>query len=189
MLREEMNASSLLAEMNASKQSSLHTALGLMRDETEGAGKTVKERTRRGGSNPKPGVDHTPPDSHPSTCIGTHADASRQQRMCLAASVTLCACAPRGSAVEARHAQERAYLRALILRYLEMESQHEACLFRRPHANTPPLAPARRHRPACPEHGPCLRPGQALFPAIATYFKFTEEEVARLARKQEEHAS
>ena len=32
------------------------------------------------------------------------------------------------------------------------------------------------------------RLAQALFPAIATYFKFTEEEVTRLARKQEEHA-
>ena len=56
-------------------------------------------------------------------------------------------------AIEAKHAQDVAYLRALILRYLEMESQHEA-----------------------------------LFPAIATYFKFTEAEVNNLSRKQEEHA-
>ena len=40
----------------------------------------------------------------------------------------------------------------------------------------------------CPEHAPPPL-AQALFPAIATYFKFTEEEVTRLARKQEEHAS
>ena len=125
-LRKEVNESNLLAEMNASKESSLQTALGLMRDETEGAGKTVKE-------------------------------------------------------LEARHAQERAYLRALILRYLEMESQHEARP-RAPTALTPPP------RPLCPEHAPPPPLAQALFPAIATYFKFTEEEVARLALKQEEHA-
>ena len=87
-LRKEVNESNLLAEMNASKESSLQTALGLMRDETEGAGKTVKE-------------------------------------------------------LEARHAQERAYLRALILRYLEMESQHEACPHRPP-PTTAPLAPRAR---------------------------------------------
>ena len=125
-LRKEVNESNLLAEMNASKESSLQTALGLMRDETEGAGKTVKE-------------------------------------------------------LEARHAQERAYLRALILRYLEMESQHEA----RPRA---PTALSPPPRPSRPEHAPPPPLAQALFPAIATYFKFTEEEVARLALKQEEHA-
>lgn len=72
-LREEVNASNLLAEMNESKQSSLQTALGLMRDETEGAGKTVKERARRGGSNPKPGADRTLPSLDPVNDACPHA--------------------------------------------------------------------------------------------------------------------
>jgi hypothetical protein len=57
-----------------------------------------------------------------------------------------------------------------------------------PTAPTAPTAPTPPSRPSCPEHAPPPL-AQALFPAIATYFKFTEEEVTRLARKQEEHAS
>ena len=71
-------------------------------------------------------------------------------------------------------------MRALILRYLEMESQHEARSFAATALKPPP-------RPSVPEQPPPPL-AQALFPAIATYFKFTAEEVARLTRKQEEHA-
>jgi len=54
---------------------------------------------------------------------------------------------------EAKHAQDLAYLRTLILRYMELEDQHEA-----------------------------------IFPVIATFFGFTEQEVAKLAQAQQAHA-
>lgn len=53
----------------------------------------------------------------------------------------------------AQHAQDQAYVRALVLRYLELEEQHEA-----------------------------------LFPAIATYFKFTQQEVEVITKGQQAYA-
>ena len=52
----------------------------------------------------------------------------------------------------AQQQQDLAYARTLVLRYMELEDQHEA-----------------------------------LFPAIATYFKFTQAEVARLRAAQRRH--
>ena len=48
---------------------------------------------------------------------------------------------------------ERAYMRTLVIRYMELESEHEA-----------------------------------LFPAIATFFRFTKEEVARIRTAQQKYA-
>ena len=59
-LRKEVHEGKLLAEMNASKESSLQTALGLMRDETEGAGKTVRELEARAYPNPNPNPNPNP---------------------------------------------------------------------------------------------------------------------------------
>ena len=135
-LEEEVAALREQAEMNASKLGSMQSALEVMQDETK-VGARVRARL-------------PPPNHHRHSPMGTitcwdrHSPPPPPPRASLAQTV---------KDIEAKHAQDHAYLRALILRYLEMESQHEA-----------------------------------LFPAIAMYFKFTEAEVDRLAKKQEEHA-
>jgi hypothetical protein len=57
------------------------------------------------------------------------------------------------AAAEAKQQQDATYSRALVLRYLELEDQHEA-----------------------------------LFPALASAFKFTQQEVQRIQMAQQQHA-
>ena len=62
--------------------------------------------------------------------------------------------ATKASSEAAKTQQEYTYARALVLRYLELEDQHEA-----------------------------------LFPALASAFKLTQQEVQRIQRAQQQHAS